>query len=108
MLSPWERQAIARLFNYSQEYLWDGRTKNRYSKHKHICGALWKAAQEHRAPWDIRSIAQRVILDRLGDHIYVEQWLRREVGIKFKDLKKKRVQAWRLAWLKALEKEFSE
>lgn len=108
MLSPWERQAIARLFNHSQKYLWDGRTKNRYGKYKHICGALWRAAQEHSTPWSIRSIAQRVILDRLGNHIYVEQWLRREASVKSKDLKKKRVQAWRLTWLKALEKEFSE
>lgn len=108
-MSPRIHLAIA--FRIAQEYLWDGKGRRRdmgIEKSEGICAAIHKARLQKRIGGEACNDATDIISDRLGDEVWAASWLHNVAGIKHKDLKKVRVQAWRLAWLKALEKEFSK
>ena len=100
------------LLREAKKYLWDGKDEKELEhldKSEYICFAILSAARNNPNETIEHSTClrcRRVIEASLFPHNCVETWLLRSAGIPPKEMTHRRIQAYRLAWIDVLIKEF--
>lgn len=111
-----QRKELAHAFRVAQEHL--GKCASDYTNHNkppYICYAIDSAYLSDQISFPVSNHAKGIVTDRLGDNETYIGWLRskgdqwnRSVDHDTFDNNSRKIQAGRLAWLKDLEREFSE
>lgn len=96
-----QRKSIADAFRAAKEVLWNGTGCLPRGKERYICYALTMSPGMGG-----RTLAKKIISERLGRHAYLENWLSAQ-GVPRVQQTVRRMQQHRHAWLDLLIKEFS-
>lgn len=91
---------VALVFKEAQTKLWDGSRKHQQSMY--ICHAINRSFFSS----ELQRKAKSIIHQRLRGWATVEEYLHHEERVPESKLTRKKVQTYRLAWLKELEQEF--
>lgn len=100
--------AIVRALTAAKKYLAMNNKEYCGNKFFYICYTINVAAANVRSDWFADfSIAKEHVVDMLGNHTTVEEYLRVELKIPSKLLTRKNIQEFRLRWINHMIEEFS-